>query len=104
MAVDKGRRYSIIPQFETADVKVDLVELDPRAKEIGIKPGTASLLVALHGAKIQIDSNGKSIRTLDEGTVSWLDAGSDETLSNASKRPSGFLQINFKDTGTNPKP
>src|SRR5467141_4733810 len=84
MSADRGKGYSIEPQLETEEIKLDLVRLDPKAEKIGFLPQTNSLLVVLNESKVRVEEQGGSVKVLTGGEVSWIAASSRETLSNHS--------------------
>jgi quercetin dioxygenase-like cupin family protein len=104
MSADREKGYSIEPQFETEEIKLDLVRFDPKAKNIGILPQTNSLIVVLNESKVGVEEEGGPVKVLAGGEVIWLEAGSHATLSNAGKRASSYLQMSFKNTGVSTKP
>lgn len=101
---DKRKSYFIEPQFETAEITLDQIQTGPNAGKLGTIPQTESLLLALDGSEIQIEVEGKLTKNLRGGEVIWLEAGSLETLSIPGKKPSRYLQLNFKDSGADPTP
>jgi len=101
---DKQKSYFIEPQFETAEMTVDQIQIGPKAGKIGTIPQTESLLVALNESEIQIDVEGQPTKTLSPGEVIWLQAGSLETLSIPGKKSARYLQLSFKDSGASAKP
>ena len=101
---DKQKSYFIEPQFETAEITVDQIQIGPKAGKLGTIPQTESLLVALNESEIQIEVEGQPTKTLGPGEVIWLNAGSLETLSIPGKKPSRYLQLSFKDSGKSAKP
>jgi hypothetical protein len=104
MSADKGRGYSIEPQFATEEIKLDLVRLDPKAKRIGILPETDSLLVMLNKSKVSAEGEYGPGKEFAGGEVLWIAAGSHEILSNTAKKTSSYLQLNFKEDGARVKP
>ena len=91
--------YSIEPQVETAEVKLDLVRLDPKAMKSGKTPEAGVLIVMLDKTELQIDTQCDPPRTLTGGKVMWLNRGSYSTLSNAHEKASSYLQLIFKEAG-----
>ena len=104
ISADNRKGYSIVPQFETGETRVDLVRLDPRAKQIGISSQVFSLLIALNDSQFEVKEIGKPSRVLNGGEVIWIEAGSKETLSNPAKKVSSYLQLVFKDLRVGVKP
>jgi len=104
ISADNRKGYSIVPQFETGETRVDLVRLDPRAKQIGISSQVSSLLIALNDSQFEVKEIGKPSRVLNGGEVIWIEAGSKETLSNPAKKVSSYLQLVFKDLRVGVKP
>jgi len=104
MSADRGKGYSIEPQFETEEIKLDLIRLDPKAEKVGFLPQTNSLLVMLNGSKVGVEEQGGSVKVLTKGEVTWITASSQEALSNHSKKTSSYLQLSFKGSGPGVKP
>ncbi len=101
---DKEKSYFIEPQFETAEITVDQIQMRPNAGKVGIVPHTETLLVALNESEIQFDVEGQPTKALGPGEVMWLKAGLRETLSVPGKKTSHLLQLSFKDSGANARP
>jgi hypothetical protein len=99
MSADQGKGYSIEPQFETEEIKLDFVRLDPKAKKVGLLPQTNSLLIMLSASEVFVEEEGGPVKMLAGGEVTWIAAGAHETLSNHGKKASSYLQLNFKESG-----
>jgi hypothetical protein len=104
MSADAKKGYSIVPQIETGEIKLDLVRLGPNATKIGITPQTGTLFVVLNESEVQFDAEDSQIKTLRAGEVLWLGAGSHQSLANPRTSPSSYLQLSLKDSGAVPKP
>ena len=104
MSADAKKGYSIVPQIETGETKLDLVRLGPNATKIGITPQTGTLFVVLSESVVQFNAEGSQIKTLRGGEVLWLGAGSHQSLANPRTSPSSYLQLSLKDSGAVPKP
>jgi hypothetical protein len=102
MSVDNKNGYSIVPQLQTGEMKVDLVILGPRARTIGTVPLSGTLLVGLNDSKIRFNLQDGQTKTLHGGEVIWLEASSHESLANQSKNPSKYLQLTFTDSAAKP--
>ena len=95
----QGKGYVATPLFETAEVRIELVRLDPQAQQVEMAPGTGTLVAALEQAGIKVESEGKPPMTIATGGLLWLRAGSRQVFSNLRNTPSNFLRIAFKDSG-----
>jgi hypothetical protein len=95
----KGRGYAVVPQFETADTKVSLIQLDPGAEHLGMSVETCSLLVALGKSEVRIETNSKPSAILKEGEVSWITADPAISMSNPSNKHSSVLWLVFHLSG-----
>ncbi len=100
----EGHGFSVEPQMETAEMKLDLVRLGPETKQAAIAPQADSLIVALNESEVQIDVKGKPAKTLHGGEVAWIEAGSHGAASNPGKKPSSYLQLIFSNGGASAKP
>ncbi len=103
MSADTKEGYSIVPQIETGEMKVNLVRLGPNTTKIGITPLTGTLFVVLNKSELQFNAQGSQIKTLRGGEVIWLEAGSHQSLANPRTNPSSYLQLSFKASGTDLK-
>ncbi len=101
---DKEKSYFIEPQFETAEITVDQIQIGPNAGKVGIFPQTDTLLVALNESEIQIDVEGQPAKTVGPGEVIWLKASLRETLSVPGNKTSHLLQLSFKDSRESARP
>jgi hypothetical protein len=100
----KGQGFSVEPQMETAEIKLDLISLGPKTKRATLALQADSLLVALNKSEVKIEVKGKPAKTLRSGEVAWIEASSHATVSNPSRKPSSYLQLSFKDSGGSAKP
>jgi hypothetical protein len=93
------------PQFETGEMMVSLVHLDPGSNLATVSvPGTGHLLIALNDSEIQVEVAGKPKKTLHGGEVTWTDGGSPEVVSNPGKKKTAHLELIFRDSGKSGKP
>ncbi len=90
--------YSITPLFETDEMRVESIRLDPGAAHTLLVSSGNSLLAALDQADIQVEAAGAPSATLRTGDLHWVPAASQRTFSNLRQSaPSIFLRITFKD-------
>jgi hypothetical protein len=89
--------YTNSPSFETDEIDVYSVELQPKAGFRDI-PETDMLLVALDQAELTVQRTGQTDVRLSGGSQLWLSRRTAQTIRNASDRPSRFLSIKFKDS------
>jgi hypothetical protein len=89
--------YTNSPSFETDEIKVFSLEMQPKAGFQDV-PETDLLLVALDQAKLTVQIPGKPEIKLSGGNSLWLSRRTSQTIRNASDRPSRFLSITFKDS------
>jgi len=89
--------YTNSPSFETDEIDVYSVELQPKAGFRDI-PETDMLLVALDQAELTVQRTGQTNVKLSGGGQLWLSRRTAQTIRNASDRPSRFLSIKFKDS------
>jgi len=89
--------YTNSPSFETDEIDVYSVELQPKA---GFQEGpeTDILLVALDQAELIVQRTGQTDVKLSGGDQLWLPRRSSQTIRNATDGPSRFLSIKFKDS------
>jgi hypothetical protein len=90
-------KFTSSPSFETDEIKVYAVELQPKIA-YGDVPEAETLLVALDQAELTIQVTGKPDATLTGGTTLWLPRRKSVTVRNTADHPSRFLTINFKDS------
>jgi len=95
----KGKGYAVVPQFETADTKVSLIRLDPKAEHLGMSVDTCSLLVALSESQVKIETKSKTAVILSAGEVKWIEADPEISLSNPSNKHSSVLWLVFHLSG-----
>lgn len=91
-------------QFETAEVRLDLVWLFENGKHTESNSKLAFLVVGLGGPQVRINTNGKSPKTLREGDVEWFDPGSVVQFSHEGKQVAKLLELTFKDSALRSKP
>ena len=95
----QGKGYVATPLFETAEVRIELVRLDPQAQQVAMAPGTGTLVAALEQAGIKVESEGQPPMSIATGGLLWLPAGSRQVFSNLRNTPANFLRIAFQDRG-----
>jgi hypothetical protein len=98
----QGKGFAATPLFETAEVRVEFVRLDPQAQKVEMVAGTGTLVAALEQAGIKVESEGQPPVSLATGGLVWLPAGSRQVFSNLRNTPSSFLRIAFKDSNAQP--
>jgi len=91
-----------IPQFETAEVRLDYVTFFPKEKREQKDAKFAFLVVGLDGSEVKINAKGKRPRALREGDSQWFDPGSDVEFSSKSTKAAQFLELTFKDSSLRP--
>jgi quercetin dioxygenase-like cupin family protein len=87
-----------IPQFETAEMRLDHVWLSPKGKHKERASKLGFLIVALSSSDVRVDAKGKSLKALHEGEVEWFDSGSNVQFSCEQCRMAQFLELTFKDS------
>ncbi len=93
-------RYVMWPEFETAEMSVNLVLLAPRGKHAETTQ-LPVLVVGIDNSQIKLSSKGKSPKLLRAGEVMWFDARSRLKLSNESAETSRLLELTFKNAPAN---
>ncbi len=96
--------YEIEPQFETAEVRLDLVQLGPKAQHAETATKFAILIVGLSDSGIWPATKGNPPKELRKGELAWFDAGSSTQFSNRSSRTATFLQLTFRDSNAQANP
>jgi hypothetical protein len=91
-------------EFETSEMRVDLVRLSPKAKHTEAAKKTAILIVGLADSGIKVVVKGKPAKELRQGDIEWFGTPSDAQISNAGNEISAFLEITFKDDQVRTKP
>jgi hypothetical protein len=91
-------------QFETAEVRLDLVWLFENGKHTESNSKLAFLVVGLGGPQVRINTKGKSPKTLREGDVEWFDPGSVVQFSHEGTEVAKFLELTFKDSALRSRP
>ena len=94
---DVGARYISLPEFETADVRLDLVFLGPKARHADKSREGACLVVSISDGEIKVIEKGKPEKTLHFGEPAWLSSTTDAHFSNQSRTTAKFLQLIFKE-------
>ena len=94
----QGKGYVATPLFETAEVRIEFVRLDPQAQKVEMAPGTGTLVAALEQAGIKVESEGQPPKSIATGGLLWLPGGSRQVFSNLRNTPANFLRMTFKDS------
>jgi hypothetical protein len=89
----------VVPCFETDDVRLDLVHVEGGKDYDVTAPPTASLLVAMSNANLDVSLGGQHAAFLHAGDVLWLPAGTARKVVDFLGIKSSFLLLSFKDTG-----
>jgi hypothetical protein len=89
-------KFTILPSFETDEIKVSAYELQPAVK-LGDVPEADVLLVAFDQARCKVHVTGQPDVSLAGGTTTWIKRNSSLTLENTSDHPSRLMWIKFKD-------
>ncbi len=88
-----------VPQFETDEVRVELIALDLGSKMRWGVGETDRLAVALEGAEVSAGTSGKPPVTLRSGDLLWFAGAAPHTLTNVGSRPARVMILEFKDSG-----
>jgi hypothetical protein len=91
--------FSLVPLFETDEVRVESLRLELHAKFAGSARFDRLLLVAGQ-SESEIASSGKPSATLHAADVLWLPAGSPQTFTNSGSAPATLIFLSFKDSGS----
>jgi quercetin dioxygenase-like cupin family protein len=90
-------------QFDTAEVRVDLIRFSSRTTNLDSAMKAPVLIVGLKDSRIEITTKGKAAKTLRQGEIAWFNAGSQVEFSNIKGETAAFLQITFIDSVTGAK-
>jgi len=101
--VDGLKSVFAAPQFETTQMKLDSVRIDPKTKSHQALR-VASLIVVLDNSEVQVEVKGKPTKTLHSGETVWLEARSSADISNLTEKPSKYFQLYFEEDGKSLKP
>jgi len=101
--VDGLKSVFAAPQFETTQMKLDSVRIDPKTKSHEALR-VASLIVVLDNSEVQVEVKGKPPKTLHSGETVWLEARSSADISNLTEKPSKYFQLYFEEDGKSVKP
>jgi quercetin dioxygenase-like cupin family protein len=96
LQTEKRNGVASVPEFQTDETTVYLVQLDPEAGQTTITPGPGTLFIMLSGTGIQTETKGNPIHRLAVGDVMWLLAGSNTTFSNPAHKSWSYLTLGFK--------
>ena len=94
---NRKNSYTNSPSFETDEIKVYLLDVQPKAGFQDVSE-TDILLVALDQGELTVQSPGKPEARLSGGNSLWLSRRTLQTIRNPSDHPSRFLSIKFKDS------
>jgi hypothetical protein len=103
-AAERRNVYFQEPQFQTAELAADFIQLRPSERPERPITQSRTLLVVLNNSELQVTIAGQPAKSLRGGEVLWVEAGSQETLVNPGKNPAKYLQLSFRDSGTAAKP
>ncbi len=85
-------------QFETTEVRLDLVWLFANGKHTESTSKLAFLVVGLGGPQVRINAKGKSPKTLRKSEVQWFEPESEVQFSHEGAEVAQFLEMTFKDS------
>jgi len=85
-------------QFETTEVRMDLVWLFADGKHTESPAKLAFLVVGLGSSQVKINAKGEPPKMLREGEVEWFDRGSVVQFSHEGTDVAQFLELTFKDS------
>src|SRR6266478_16791 len=91
-------------QFETTEVRLDLLWLFANGKHTESTSKLAFLAVRLGGPQVRINAKGKLPKTLRKGEVEWFDPGSEVQFSHEGTEVAQFLELTFKDSALRRRP
>jgi quercetin dioxygenase-like cupin family protein len=91
-------------QFESTEVRLDLVWLFANGKHTETTSKLAFLVVGLGGPQVRISAKGESSKILRQGEVEWFDAGSVVQFSREGTEVARFLKLTLKDSALRSKP
>jgi quercetin dioxygenase-like cupin family protein len=91
-------------QFETTEVRLDLLWLFANGKHTESTSKLAFLAVGLGGPQVRINAKGKLPKTLRKGEVEWFDPGSEVQFSHEGTEVAQFLELTFKDSALRRRP
>ncbi len=91
-----------LPCFETSEVRMDEVRVQGGKDFVQASPDTASLLIAMSNANLDVSLAGQHAAFLHEGDVLWLPSGPSRRVDDFLGSGSQFLLISFKDSGSAP--
>ncbi len=94
----RGARYAVVPWLETAEMRLDFVELLPRAKFTEPAATLDRFLVVLDQSNVEVQLPGYTATQLGTAGLLWLPAGPKQSFKNLRHTPSRFLLLSFKDS------
>jgi hypothetical protein len=96
--------YALQPQFETAEIRVDIVRMSPKSKHTETAMKLPWLVVGFGNSTVQAAVKGKPAKILAEGEVVWADDDSDVSFSNSSSKAAQLLQVTFRKASAQARP
>ncbi len=95
---------SVGPQLDTAECRVEVVQLSPR-KDLTLHANKLTfLVVALGDSRIRVNVKGKPLKMIGQGEMAWIDAAEDAQFAMADSKTATLLQVMFKDGALPPNP
>lgn len=85
--------------FETDEIRMDVVTIEGGRDYQEAAPRTATLLIALSNANLEVSLGGEHAAFLHEDDVLWLPVGTSRKVVDLLGTKSKFLLITFKDSG-----
>lgn len=101
--VSPAEDYAREPQFETSEMRLDLLRLSSKAKYTETGSKLAFLIVSAGDSGIKTSVKGRPEVKLRQGEMMWFDAGSNVQFRNDSARQAELLKLTFKDSAPQPK-
>lgn len=91
-----------LPCFETSELRMDELRVQGGKDFVQASPDTASLLIAMSNANLDVSLAGQHAAFLHAGDVLWLPPGPSRRVNDFLGSGSQFLLISFKDSGSAP--
>ena len=88
--------YSKVDQFDSDELRLDFVQLRPKANFTEADDEPAFLLVGLSGSGIKVAVHGQPANALRRGEIAWVDPASDMQISNEGSETASLYQLTFK--------
>lgn len=96
--VSPGEDYAREPQFDTSEMRLDLLRLSAKGTYAEKGAKLAFLIVSAGDFGIQMSVKGRPAVKLRQGDMMWFDAGSDVQFRNDSIKQNELLKLTFKDS------